>query len=84
MLVVVSLGVCLMVDDSGWVFLEMYLFDFKGDCYGKLVWVEFFKKLCDEEKYVDLFMLIMVIVCDVDNVCVWFCENVGFVVLVID
>jgi riboflavin kinase/FMN adenylyltransferase len=34
--------------------LETFLFDWAGDAYGKLVRVEFVKKLRDEEKYVDM------------------------------
>lgn len=51
---VASIGVRPTVDDSGRVLLETHLFDFSGDCYGKLIQVEFLKKLRDEEKYVDL------------------------------
>jgi riboflavin kinase/FMN adenylyltransferase len=42
------------VDDSGRVLLETHLFDYDRECYGRLVRVEFLKKLRDEEKYVDL------------------------------
>lgn len=51
---VASLGVRPTVDDSGRVLLETYIFDYAAQCYGKLVQVEFLKKLRDEEKYVDL------------------------------
>ena len=51
---VASLGVRPTVDDSGRVLLEVHVFDFSGNAYGKLVQVEFLKKLRDEEKYVDL------------------------------
>lgn len=51
---VASIGVRPTVDDSGRILLETHIFDFKQDCYGKLVCVEFLKKLRDEEKYVDL------------------------------
>ncbi len=51
---VASLGVRPTVDDSGRVLLEVHLLDFAGDCYGKLVRVEFLQKLRDEEKYDDL------------------------------
>jgi riboflavin kinase/FMN adenylyltransferase len=51
---VASLGVRPTVDDSGRVLLETHLFDYSGDCYGKLLRVEFLKKLRDEEKYIDL------------------------------
>jgi riboflavin kinase/FMN adenylyltransferase len=51
---VASLGVRPTVEDSGRVLLETYLFDYAQQCYGKVVRVEFLKKLRDEEKYVDL------------------------------
>jgi len=51
---VASVGVRPTVDDSGRVLLETHVFDYAQSCYGRLVRVEFLKKLRDEEKYVDL------------------------------
>src|SRR5690606_13427746 len=51
---VASLGVRPTVDDSGRVLLETHVFDYAQSCYGKLVCVEFLKKLRDEERYSDL------------------------------
>jgi len=51
---VASIGVRPTVDDSGRVLLETHVFDYAQACYGRLVRVEFLKKLRDEEKYVDL------------------------------
>ncbi|HWT71026.1 MAG TPA: bifunctional riboflavin kinase/FAD synthetase [Oxalicibacterium sp.] len=51
---VASIGVRPTVDDSGRVLLETHVFDYAEQCYGRLVRVEFLKKLRDEEKYVDL------------------------------
>jgi len=51
---VASLGIRPTVEDSGRVLLETHVFDYAQDCYGKLVQVEFLKKLRDEEKYADL------------------------------
>jgi riboflavin kinase/FMN adenylyltransferase len=51
---VASMGVRPTVDDSGRVLLETHLLDIDQDCYGKLVQVEFLKKLRDEQKYPDL------------------------------
>ncbi len=51
---VASLGVRPTIEDNGRVLLEVHLFDFSGDCYGKLIRVEFLKKLRDEAKYDDL------------------------------
>jgi len=42
------------VEDAGRVLLETYLFDYDQPCYGKLIKVEFLKKLRDEEKFSDL------------------------------
>ncbi|RZI41259.1 bifunctional riboflavin kinase/FAD synthetase [Herbaspirillum sp. HC18] len=51
---VASLGVRPTVEDSGRVLLETYIFDYAQQCYGKVVRVEFLKKLRNEEKYIDL------------------------------
>lgn len=51
---VASIGVRPTVDDSGRVLLEVHLFDFAESLYGKLLRIEFLKKLRDEEKYDDL------------------------------
>jgi riboflavin kinase / FMN adenylyltransferase len=51
---VASLGMRPTIDDSGRVLLETYVFDYAQECYGKLIRVEFLKKLRDEEKYADL------------------------------
>ncbi len=51
---VASLGVRPTIEDEGRVLLETYVFDYNEQCYGKVVRVEFLKKLRDEEKYVDL------------------------------
>lgn len=68
---VASIGVRPTVDDSGRVLLETHLFDFAGDCYGKLIQVEFLKKLRDEEKYVDVATLTAAIARDADNARNW-------------
>ncbi|RAM62332.1 bifunctional riboflavin kinase/FAD synthetase [Herbaspirillum rubrisubalbicans] len=81
---VASLGVRPTVDDSGRVLLETHMLDFQGDCYGKLVRVEFLKKLRDEEKYVDLPTLTTAIARDVDHARAWFRENAGFAVSATD
>jgi riboflavin kinase/FMN adenylyltransferase len=51
---VASLGVRPTVEDSGRVLLEVHIFDFAQNCYGKQVRVEFLQKIRDEEKYIDL------------------------------
>jgi riboflavin kinase/FMN adenylyltransferase len=69
---VASLGLRPTVDDSGRVLLEVFVLDWHGDAYGKLVRVEFLKKLRDEEKYVDLETLSAAIAKDVDNARAYF------------
>nr|WP_018437861.1 bifunctional riboflavin kinase/FAD synthetase [Paraburkholderia atlantica] len=69
---VASLGLRPTVDDSGRVLLEVHLLDWHGDAYGKLVRVEFLKKLRDEEKFVDLETLTAAIARDVANARAWF------------
>ena len=49
-----SLGVRPTVDDSGRVLPETHILDQQVDAYGKVIHVEFLKKLRDEEKYIDL------------------------------
>lgn len=51
---VASLGVRPTVEDDGRQLLEVHIFDYDGDCYGKLLRVEFLQKLRDEEKFIDL------------------------------
>jgi len=51
---VASLGVRPTVEDDGRMLLEVHVFDYDANCYGKLVRVEFLHKLRDEEKYTDL------------------------------
>ncbi len=42
------------MDDSGRYLLEVHIFNFQQNVYGKLVRVELLKKLRNEEKYNDL------------------------------
>lgn len=51
---VASMGVRPTVTNSGEMRLEVFLFDFDQDIYGKLIRVDFIKKIRDEEKYKDL------------------------------
>lgn len=48
---VASVGVRPTVENSGRMLLEVHLFDYDQPCYGKLVRVEFLKKIRNEEKY---------------------------------
>ncbi|WP_395822838.1 bifunctional riboflavin kinase/FAD synthetase [Collimonas sp.] len=74
---VASIGIRPTVDDSGRVLLESYVLDFNGDCYGKLIQVEFLQKLRDEEKYVDLPTLTAAISRDVDDARAYFRQQAG-------
>jgi riboflavin kinase/FMN adenylyltransferase len=58
---VASFGVRPTVEDAGRVLLEVHVFDFAQHCYGKVVRVEFLKKIRDEEKFVDLPTLVKAI-----------------------
>ncbi|HEY1043054.1 MAG TPA: bifunctional riboflavin kinase/FAD synthetase [Telluria sp.] len=51
---VASVGVRPTVENAGRMLLEVHLFDYDLPCYGKLVRVEFLKKIRDEEKFDDL------------------------------
>ena len=74
---VASLGVRPTVDDSGRVLLEVHVFDFAQNCYGRQVRVEFLEKLRDEEKYVDLPTLTAAIHRDADMARAWFRRRDG-------
>jgi riboflavin kinase/FMN adenylyltransferase len=64
---VASLGIRPTVSDSGRAALEVHLFDFAGDVYGRHVRVEFLYKIRDEEKYSDLETLRLQIARDCDS-----------------
>ncbi len=54
---VASLGQRPTVDDSGRYLLEVHIFDFQEEVYGKLVQVELLEKIRDEARYEDLTQL---------------------------
>ena len=65
---VASLGVRPTVKQAGAApVLEVHLFDYAGDLYGRHVRVEFLHKFRDEEKYADLATLTRRIALDVEN-----------------
>jgi riboflavin kinase/FMN adenylyltransferase len=76
---VASLGVRPTVEDGGRVLLETHLFDYAEQCYGRVVRVEFLKKLRDEEKYVDLPTLTAAILRDAEQARAFFAERDGAV-----
>jgi len=81
---VASIGVRPTVEDNGRVLLETYVFDYNDNCYGKLIKVEFLKKLRDEEKYVDLPTLTAAIARDVTQARQFFLEQAAAAVSATD
>ena len=69
---VASLGVRPTVKQQGAPVLEVHLFDYAGDLYGRHVRVEFLHKFRDEEKYADLAALTRRIALDVENAKAYF------------
>ncbi|MGA0795445.1 MAG: riboflavin kinase [Quisquiliibacterium sp.] len=51
---VASLGSRPAVEQDGKLLLEVHLFDFEGDLYGRMVRVEFLQRLREERDYPDL------------------------------
>lgn len=64
---VASLGMRPTVSDSGRAVLEVHLFDFSENLYGRHLRVEFLHKIRDEEKYSDLETLRLQIARDCDS-----------------
>jgi len=64
---VASLGIRPTVTDSGKIKLEVYIFDFDEDIYGRHIRVDFLKKIRDEEKFPDLESLKKQIAQDADD-----------------
>jgi len=64
---VASLGVRPTVKAGGRPVLEVHVFDWNEDLYGRHVRVDFMRKLRDEEKYVDLDTLVRQIALDVEH-----------------
>ena len=72
---VVSLGVRPTVRTDGKPVLEVHLFNFSQQIYGKHLHVDFLHKLRDEEKYSDVETLVRQIALDVENSKQWFKQN---------
>lgn len=72
---VASLGVRPTVRQDTRLVLEVHLFEFDQQIYGKHLRVEFLQKLRDEEKYPNLEMLTRQIALDVENAKKWFIEH---------
>jgi riboflavin kinase / FMN adenylyltransferase len=69
---VASLGTRPAVENDGKPLLEVHVLDYEGDAYGKLVRVEFLKKLRDEENYTSLELLTAQIRKDADAARAYF------------
>lgn len=69
---VASIGVRPTVNDAGRFSLEVHLWDFAGDLYGRMLEVTFLHKLRNEEKYPDLQALSRQIGRDVQEARHWF------------
>jgi riboflavin kinase/FMN adenylyltransferase len=67
-----SMGVRPTVKRDARPTLEVHLFEFDQQIYGKHLRVEFLQKLRDEEKYPDLATLARHIALDVENAKKWF------------
>jgi riboflavin kinase/FMN adenylyltransferase len=74
---VASLGVRPTVKAGGAPTLEVHLFDFDRDIYGRRVQVRFLRKLRDEEKYPDLATLTAAIARDVETAKAHFLNRRG-------
>ncbi|HWI14986.1 MAG TPA: bifunctional riboflavin kinase/FAD synthetase, partial [Burkholderiales bacterium] len=81
---VASLGVRPTIEDRGRVLLETYIFDYAQQCYGKVVRVEFLKKLRDEEKFIDLPTLTAAIERDAQQARAFFAERAALTVSATD
>ncbi|NOT20711.1 MAG: bifunctional riboflavin kinase/FAD synthetase [Sideroxydans sp.] len=72
---VASLGIRPTLKHDAKYVLEVHLFEFSQQIYGKHLRVEFLEKLRDEEKYPNLEMLTRQIALDVENAKKWFREH---------
>jgi riboflavin kinase/FMN adenylyltransferase len=64
---VASVGLRPTVDDSGRWLLEVHLFDFSDEVYGRLIDVQFVQKLRDEERFDSIAELTAAIQRDADR-----------------
>ena len=72
-----SLGVRPTVVAGGKPVLEVHLFDFDEEIYGRHMHVEFMHKLRDEAKFSDLESLVKQIALDVEQAKQWLEDNHG-------
>lgn len=63
------------VEDSDRILLETHILDYSGDCYGRLIHVEFLHKLRDNRKFADLPALSKAIEGDVADARAFFIEH---------
>jgi len=81
---VASVGVRPTVDDSGRVLLETHVFDYAEHSYGKLIRVEFLKKLRDEEKFIDVPTLTAAIARDAEQARAYFMQQTSVAITATD
>ncbi len=74
---VASLGTRPAVERDGRLLLEVHLFDFDGDAYGRLVRVEFLHKLRDEARFDSIDLLTAQIARDAQAAREWFGREPG-------
>jgi riboflavin kinase/FMN adenylyltransferase len=72
---VASMGIRPTVTTSGEIRLEVFIFDFSEQIYGRQVRIDFLKKLRDEEKYTDLETLKRQIALDCDSARTFFATH---------
>lgn len=69
---VANLGIRPILSNNTDFLLEVYILNYNSECYGKILCVEFLKKIRDEEKYIDMTMLTIAITRDAEQAQAWF------------
>lgn len=72
---ITSIGIRPTINENGEILLETHIFDYTGNCYGKLLCIEFLKKLHDEKKYIDISTLTLAMIRDAEQARNWFKKN---------
>ena len=72
---VASLGIRPTLKHDGKPVLEVHLFEFNQDIYGKTLRIEFLQKRRDEQKFPDVNSLTRQIALDVENAKQWFAQH---------
>ena len=72
---VANIGTRPTVSQSGRTVLEVHLFDWNADCYGRHLRVHFVHKLRDEQKFPSMAALTAQIACDAEAARAWLSQN---------